>query len=559
VNLPPGDGDDAPGESSGPVEFVGGEDDGGAAGDRVPDEAVDDVASGDVEAGVGLVEEPEVRSARGQRGKRGPAPLPSGEAGDDDVAEPPAETEALQDVVRSRRRRTGRTNREADVLGDREVVVEEPGMAEHADAAADRPAVDAEVAAEDDAFAFDEGYETGADAEEGGLAGAVGPADEDDLARGDVEVDAGEGGKAAEEGDGAPEVDYWAHMSGPKLPVPPPVPKTGDEQVDAVAPSPFRTVVRGVGKTLIGAGVLILLFVVYELWGTNLAEARSQRSLKRQFAALLAPTTTRPPSTTVAGSAPTTTPPPAPPDTAPPPAPQGSAVAIIKIPRIGIEKAVVEGVGVPDLKKGPGHYPKTPMPGQTGNAAIAGHRTTYGAPFNRIDELQPNDPVFVTTRQGKFRYEVERKLLVAPSDVSVLRNTIENILTLTTCNPKYSARQRLVVVARLIGIAAEAPPPPPTTTTTTVAPSTGSRPRATAAPRPTQPVSQQPVAGLSGVRSARLPALLWGLACALVAIAAWVGGQVWRKWLSYLIATPIFLLLLFVFFENFARLLPANI
>ena len=82
-------------------------------------------------------------------------------------------------------------------------------------------------------------------------------------------------------------------------------------------------------------------------------------------------------------------------------------MATIRIPKIGVDKAVIQGVGVPDLKKGPGHYPSTPLPGQPGNAAIAGHRTTYGAPFYRLDELAPGDKILVATKQGHFEYKVE--------------------------------------------------------------------------------------------------------------------------------------------------------
>src|SRR5207302_2511071 len=103
----------------------------------------------------------------------------------------------------------------------------------------------------------------------------------------------------------------------------------------------------------------------------------------------------------------------------------------------------------------------TPMPGQPGNAAIAGHRTTYGAPFFNLNELQPGDPIFVTTRQGRFRYEVRETRTVSPSQLSVLNPTPDNRLTLTTCNPRFSASQRLVVVSQLIGEAAEPSPPPP--------------------------------------------------------------------------------------------------
>ena len=325
---------------------------------------------------------------------------------------------------------------------------------------------------------------------------------------------------------------------------------------------------RGVGRTLIGAGVLVLLFVAYQLWGTNLAEARSQRSLKKDFlASLTSPTTTagRPaPTTTVTAAPGSTLPPttPAPPNTAAPPPPQGAAVAIIRIPRIGVEKAVVEGVDVDDLKKGPGHYPGTPMPGQPGNAAIAGHRTTYGAPFNRVDELEPGDPILVTTRQGRFRYETMETKIVAPSDVFVLDPTPDNRLTLTSCHPKYSARQRIVVIARLVGEAAEAPPPPPTTTTAPGAPPTTLAGEVTSTTEDDPVVATAPEeldAGLSGGGAANGPAILWGAAAAAVFLATWALSRLWRRWPAYLLGTPVFLVVLFVFFENVSRLLPANI
>ena len=104
---------------------------------------------------------------------------------------------------------------------------------------------------------------------------------------------------------------------------------------------------------------------------------------------------------------------------------------------------------MPDLRKGPGHYPDSPMPGQLGNAAIAGHRTTYGAPFNRIDELAPGDEITIVTVSGTFHYSVTGQLIVTPKQTEVLDPTPDATLTLTTCNPKYSARERLVVKARL--------------------------------------------------------------------------------------------------------------
>ena len=123
----------------------------------------------------------------------------------------------------------------------------------------------------------------------------------------------------------------------------------------------------------------------------------------------------------------------------------------------------------------------------------------------------------------------------------MLNPTTDNRLTLTTCNPKYSARQRLIVVSHLVG----EPPPPPV-----VPPGETARPT----PRP-----RQTHAGLSGEASARRPALLWGAIVAAVALLIWLLGRLWRRWPVYLLGTPVFLVVLFIFFENISRLLPANV
>src|SRR5206468_2192323 len=168
-----------------------------------------------------------------------------------------------------------------------------------------------------------------------------------------------------------------------------------------------RRVVAGVGRALIFLGVLILLFVAYQLWGTGISEARDQHRLKQEFKTVQqAP----PPTSRVAL----------------PPPPEGDAVAIIEIPKINVSKAVVQGVGTEDLKKGPGHYPSTPMPGEKGNAAIAGHRTTYGHPFYDLDALKPGDDIFISTRAGKFQYKVDHSMNVDPHDVAVLDPTPDN-------------------------------------------------------------------------------------------------------------------------------------
>ncbi|HUP85329.1 MAG TPA: class E sortase [Acidimicrobiales bacterium] len=301
-----------------------------------------------------------------------------------------------------------------------------------------------------------------------------------------------------------------------------------------------RRIVAGIGRTCIAAGVLILAFVAYQLWGTGLAESRSQDRLRSDFLDVLeAPTTTSTTSSTVAGD-PTTTLSPA------PPTPTGEAVAIIRIPKIGVEKAVVEGVGVSALKQGPGHYPSTPLPGQPGNAAVAGHRTTYGAPFFRLDELQPGDLIQVTTRQGEFTYKMREQKVVKPTQNEVLDPSDENLLTLTTCNPRFSAAQRMVVVAELT----ENPAPAPART---LIPDGGPTPPANA------PSLADDEASVSGENTAKLPAILWGLLAAFVWLVTWLLSKRWGRLTAYAMGVPVFVVVLFVFFENFARLLPANV
>ncbi|MCY3910782.1 MAG: sortase [bacterium] len=276
------------------------------------------------------------------------------------------------------------------------------------------------------------------------------------------------------------------------------------------------TVVRvlgTLGKTVIALGLIILLFGIFQLWGTGVIEAQAQQDLDNEFSDLLEessqwepapppptapppsdPTNTPEPNSTPQPSAtpPTTdasqpTPSPTPTATAEPaedslpqPTPppewlamlyrdQGLAVARLQIPAIGVDKTVVEGVRVSDLRKGPGHYPATPIPGQAGNAAIAGHRTTYGAPFGDIDELLPGDEIIVTTIQGEFVYQVLEQgegyghFIVPPTAVEVLdQNFVEhpNRITLTACHPKGSARQRIIVVGELVGEPAPTYPRP---------------------------------------------------------------------------------------------------
>ena len=110
---------------------------------------------------------------------------------------------------------------------------------------------------------------------------------------------------------------------------------------------------------------------------------------------------------------------------------------------------VVEGTAAGDLRKGPGHYPGTPLPGEHGTVGIAGHRTTYGAPFRKINQVKPRDQIVVTMPYGRFTYRVERTRIVKPTDVWVTNVCRYDRLILSACHPLYSAAQRIVVFARL--------------------------------------------------------------------------------------------------------------
>ena len=132
------------------------------------------------------------------------------------------------------------------------------------------------------------------------------------------------------------------------------------------------------------------------------------------------------------------------------PATRGDAMGRIVIPVAGVDWVFVEGVGVDDLHKGPGHMPRTAVPGQFGNAVISGHRTTYGAPFGNLDRLEPGDRFTVETLIGTHTYEVVSTVIVRPSDAWVVQPMEGAWLTLITCTPKYSSRQRLIVFSKLV-------------------------------------------------------------------------------------------------------------
>lgn len=369
-------------------------------------------------------------------------------------------------------------------------------------------------------------------------------------------------------------------------------------------PKDWRWWVGGVGRVLIAVGVLMFLFVGYQLWGTGIEEAQSQNRLEEEFADLQASVSTNPPPATttvperptedsVPTTEPTTEPPPEPtPTSAPVEIREGDPIAIIDIPRIGVSKIVVAGVQPADLKKGPGHYPFTPLPGQLGNAAIAGHRTTYGEPFRQLDELEPGDEIKMTTATGEvFVYRVTGSLVVSPSDSWVL-DTVDPAkatLTLTTCHPEFTARERLIVFSELD----ESVSPPPTdgpltyalNAAATEAAIPGDEPTVTDPPdtspdddpddsRPAPTTPPEPSGG-AGTAAAGVDAFnagwfsdpdawpqvaLWGSALSLIAIGAYLLSRRFRNdWVGALAGIVPFTIALYFFFQNVNRLLPPNL
>jgi sortase A len=127
----------------------------------------------------------------------------------------------------------------------------------------------------------------------------------------------------------------------------------------------------------------------------------------------------------------------------------GDAIGRIAIPKLGNAYTIVQGTDEVDLEEGPGHYPSTAFPGMGQTVAVAGHRTTYLAPFRFLNDLRPGDRIIVTMPYGRFTYAVQYLKVVQPTDIAVIDDVGYDRLVLSACNPLYSAAQRLIVFARL--------------------------------------------------------------------------------------------------------------
>jgi sortase A len=341
-------------------------------------------------------------------------------------------------------------------------------------------------------------------------------------------------------------------------------------------------VLGGTGRTLMTAGILILLFVAYGLWGTGVFTAREQRKLekdfdvaKAQYQDQLTTTTTGPTTTDPTGPTPTTTPhgtpngvPNGAVDIALPTIEAGAPIGQIRIPKIGVDWTFVQGTTKDDLHKGPGHYLGTPYPGQVGNAAIAGHRTTNGAPFNRINEIDPGDFIEIETFWGDFTYQVYCEMVVDDSDTWVA-GTPTNCnrqaaadgaveITLTSCHPKRSAAQRYVIKAELLVDQSDAP--------ATFDPSQFSDGVA-ALPGEDDPpdlsgefISNEAAlrSGLAGDPTSRGPAVAWAAITAIVGLLWWWAYRRYRHWLTWLVGLMPFAVVLFGAYYFLERTLPAG-
>lgn len=267
------------------------------------------------------------------------------------------------------------------------------------------------------------------------------------------------------------------------------------------------------GRVLLIAGSITALFVLFELSLSGVIESRAQSALLDQFKRDI--TSTR----LDASNAPAT---------------EGSAVALLSIPRLGVQQLVIEGTTPNDLKSGPGHLRGTPMPGEYGNVVVAGRRTTYGGPFANLSDLVKNDTITAVTGQGYFTYKVRSVSRVSAGQPDPLLGTSDSRLTLITSDPAYLATGRLVVSAILQG-------------------------------RPVGFATRPPV--LVGTADLGLAGDPLGLALGLVGVellaaAMWITWRLRGRWppaVLYMLSAPLILALLLFSFTNVDSVLPGTL
>ena len=245
----------------------------------------------------------------------------------------------------------------------------------------------------------------------------------------------------------------------------------------------LRATLGVLGELLVTAGVVVLLFVAWQVGYSSLIEGRAQAGVVAELEASSPDGSALPElpdGPLVAGTAPSLD--------------DGAIFAIIRIPRFGADWArpVYEGITQGTLAKGPGHYPRTALPGQIGNMAIAGHRTTHGHPFFEIDALVDGDVIVIETRQSYVVYRMARSTIVRPSQSEVVAAVPQKLgakpteawLTLTSCHPKFSAAQRYIVFAKLDRVVPRSEGAPPELTAAPAPAALSSLPSLSASPSP---------------------------------------------------------------------------
>ena len=369
---------------------------------------------------------------------------------------------------------------------------------------------------------------------------------------------------------------------------------------------------QALGRSLIILGGLTLLFVAYQLWGTGVLTDRYQSDLEEDFSELIdvvEDTTSSITNPETSGNNESNY------------AellwrPEGQAMAQLVIPKMGLTATVVSGVSSESLRRGPGHFPDTPMPGMPGNSAIAGHRTTWGAPFGNIEKLEPGDEIKIQTIQGSFTYVVLEQnggrgnFIVSPNEFDVLNQNFDsspNRLTLVSCHPKLTARNRIIVVAELIGNSAESFERPdylnqprftfafdeevvaealgedgfegpsqdaieqdpsvenaeePIVETQGAKNNLSEISDVSATAENLTPTTQpQQVSGfgegLSGDRSAITPSITWGLALITLIMTSGFIAKRWRRWPTYFLSLAPIITVMLVWFFNLDRALPS--
>ncbi|MCB5282961.1 class E sortase [Arthrobacter sp. ES1] len=215
-------------------------------------------------------------------------------------------------------------------------------------------------------------------------------------------------------------------------------------------PRTFRRTVLVLGELLVTAGFIVFLFVLWQLWGTNMAADARQREMVREFSRNLADPAAAVAAPAVVDGRPTVAAEPA----------TGTTLGVVYIPRFGADYArpLVQGTSPAILDAlGIGHYEGTAMPGAVGNVAVAGHRQTHGAVLDNIDELVPGDRIYIQTRDGYYVYSFRNSEVVLPARTDVLlpvpaqpdAAATERYLTMTSCNPRFGSQERVIAYSVL--------------------------------------------------------------------------------------------------------------